>query len=82
MEPSADYCGSFGASSKHFDRRLLTIGENRLELLMLEAQEERERLLYAVLLAHGVAVFRFLADVATIRGSVLPIFRLALLLAG
>src|SRR3954453_16720726 len=30
---------------KHFLRRLLIIGQNRLELLMLEVQEERERLL-------------------------------------
>jgi uncharacterized membrane protein YqjE len=64
MEPAADNCGSFGTSSKHFARRLLTIGENRLELLMLEVQEERERLLRAILLALGVAVFAFLAGVA------------------
>src|SRR5512139_3437550 len=31
-------------TSKRFARRLLTIGENRLELLRVEAQEERERL--------------------------------------
>jgi uncharacterized membrane protein YqjE len=33
-------------------------------LLMVEVQEERERLLYAILLALGVAVFGFLAGVA------------------
>ena len=54
----------FGVSSKHFARRLLTIGENRLELLMLEVQEERERLLQAILLALGLAVFGFLTGVA------------------
>ena len=64
MEAAADNCGSFSASSKHFVRRLLTIGENRLELLMLEVQEERERLLRAILLALGVAVFGFLAGIA------------------
>ena len=38
-----------GLPSMRFARRLLTIGENRLELLMLEVQEERERILSAVL---------------------------------
>ena len=44
-----------------FARRLLTIGENRLELLTVEMQEERERLLHAFLLALGVAAFGLLA---------------------
>jgi len=64
MEPASDNSVQFGASSKHFTRRLLTIGENRLELLMLEVEEERERLLHAILLVLGVAVFGFLAGVA------------------
>ena len=64
MEPTTDHFGQFGASSKHLARRLLTIGENRLELLMVEVQEEREHLLRAILLALGVAVFSFLAGVA------------------
>jgi len=64
METATDNFGQFGASSKDFARRLLTIGENRVELLMVEAQEERERLLHAILLALGVAVFGFLAGVA------------------
>ena len=64
MEPATDYFGQIGASSKHFARRLLAIGENRLELLMVEVQEERERLLHTILLALGVAVFGFLAGVA------------------
>jgi len=52
------------ASPKHFARQLLVIAENRVELLMVEVQEERERLLRAVLLALGVAVFGFLAGSA------------------
>ena len=43
-------------------RRLATIGENRLELLTVEVQEERERLVFAVLLALGVAAFGLLAS--------------------
>jgi uncharacterized membrane protein YqjE len=48
-------------TSKHLMRRLATIGENRLELLAVEIQEERERLLHAFLLALGVGAFGLLA---------------------
>jgi len=64
MEPATDKFGQFGASSKQITRRLLTIGVNRLDLLMVEVEEERERLLHALLLALGVAVFGFLTGVA------------------
>jgi uncharacterized membrane protein YqjE len=47
-------------TSKNLARRLLTIGENRLELLTVEVQEEREHLLHAFLLALGVAAFGLL----------------------
>ena len=49
MGTTSDHFGQIGTSSKHLARRLLTIGENRLELLMVEVQEERERLLHAIL---------------------------------
>ena len=52
------------ASPKHFARQFLVVVENRVELLMVEVQEERERLLRAILLALGVAVFGFLAGAA------------------
>jgi uncharacterized membrane protein YqjE len=68
MEPAAASPGPFTAASKHFARRLLTIGENRLELLMLEMQEERERLLRAILLALGVATLGLLAAI-TLTGA-------------
>lgn len=51
-------------SVKHVAAQLLAIAENRVELLMVEVQEERERLLRAILLALGVAVFGFLAGAA------------------
>jgi uncharacterized membrane protein YqjE len=60
MDQSTVNFGQLTAISKHVARRLLTIGENRLELLMVEAQQERVRLLRAILLALGVAVFGFL----------------------
>jgi uncharacterized membrane protein YqjE len=64
MEQATAHFAETATASKQFVRRLLTIGENRLELLMLEVQEERERLLHAILLALGVAVFSFLAGAA------------------
>jgi uncharacterized membrane protein YqjE len=61
MEPSIVSLRQLAATSRTFARRLLTIGENRLELLAVEVQEERERLLHALLLALGVATFGLLA---------------------
>ena len=60
MEESTVSFGQLASTSKTFARRLLTIGENRLELLTVEVQEERERLLHAFLLALGVATFGLL----------------------
>jgi len=61
MEESTVSLGQLATTSKTFARRLLTIGENRLELLTVEVQEERERLLHAFLLALAVAAFGLLA---------------------
>ncbi|HWV98997.1 MAG TPA: phage holin family protein [Candidatus Acidoferrum sp.] len=61
MEAAPTPAGQFAETTKRFARRLLTIGENRFELLMVEVQEERERLLRAILLALGVAAFGLLA---------------------
>lgn len=63
MEESSVSFTQLAATSKQFARRLLTIGENRLELLTVEVQEERERLLHAILLALGVATFGLLAGI-------------------
>ena len=61
MEPTANGFDRIGAASKRLANRLLTIGENRIELLVVEIQEERERLLHAFLLALGIATFGLLA---------------------
>ena len=61
METATVSFRELAATSKQFARRLLTIGENRLELFTVEVQEERERLLQAFLLALGVAAFGLLA---------------------
>jgi uncharacterized membrane protein YqjE len=61
METATVSFKQLAATSRRFTQRLLTIGENRLELLTVEVQEEREHLLHAFLLALGVAAFGLLA---------------------
>jgi uncharacterized membrane protein YqjE len=61
METATGSFKQLATSSRRFAERLLTIGENRLELLTVEVQEERERLLHAFLLALGAAAFGLLA---------------------
>lgn len=73
MESNPANLGELTATSKRFAQRLLTIGGNRLDLLMVEVQEERERLLHAILLALGVAAFGLLAGVA-LTGAIVVLF--------
>ena len=73
MEESTAHFRQLAATSKHFVRRLATIGENRLELLAVEMQEERERLLRAFLLALGVAAFGLLGGL-TFTAAIVVIF--------
>jgi uncharacterized membrane protein YqjE len=62
MEETTVSFRQLATNSKHFVRRLATIGENRLELLAVEMQEERERLRHVILLAFGIATFGLLAS--------------------
>ena len=71
MDESPGSGGHLAATLREMARRLLTIGENRLELLALEVQEERERLLHALLLALGAAVLGLLAGIALTAALVL-----------
>jgi uncharacterized membrane protein YqjE len=64
VEPGTANGGQLVELSKRLGRRLLAIGENRFELLMVEVQEERERLLHAIVLALGVAALGLLAGVS------------------
>ncbi|MFZ0826413.1 MAG: phage holin family protein [Verrucomicrobiia bacterium] len=73
MDDSAVSFKQLASNSKHFARRLLTIGENRIELLTVEVQEERERLLHAFLLALGVAAFGLLAGL-TLTATIVVLF--------
>jgi uncharacterized membrane protein YqjE len=63
MENSTASIHQLATASKQFVRRLGTIGENRLELLAVELQEERGRILHAVLLALGMTAFGTLAGI-------------------
>ena len=63
METATGSFKQLATTARRFTQRLLTIGENRLELLTVEVQEEREHLLHAFLLALGVAVFGLLAGI-------------------
>ena len=73
MEDSTANLGRLAATSKRFARRLLTIGENRLELLAVEVQEERTRLLHAFLLALSVAALGLLAGI-TLTAAIAVLF--------
>lgn len=53
-----------GGKTRRVMNRLVTIFQNRIELLMVEIQEEREKMIRVVLLALGAAVFGLLAGVA------------------
>ena len=57
--PSAS--GAWRAPRKQLAKRLATIGENRLELLTVELQEERQHLRDSILMAFGVTAFGLLA---------------------
>ena len=69
METIPGTIHQLGRTSKQIVRRLASIGENRLALLLVEVQEERERALRAFLLALSVAAFGLLAG-ATLTAAV------------
>lgn len=64
METAANSFTQIGSAARHIGRRLLIMGENRLELLMVELQEERGRLLQALLLTLWIGALGLLAGMA------------------
>ncbi len=60
MNLTDNHPGHLAEAARRFRQRLLATGENRFELLLVEAQEEREHLLQAILLILGVAAFGLL----------------------
>ncbi len=71
METTVNRLEQLAAHSKSYARLLLTISENRVELLAVELQEELRRLLCMVMLMLGVAVFALLAGIALTAALVL-----------
>jgi uncharacterized membrane protein YqjE len=63
-----------GTAFRGVAQRLMIIGENRLELLTVEVQEERERLLHAFLYALAVAGCGMLASVTLTAAVVLALW--------
>jgi uncharacterized membrane protein YqjE len=61
MDNYASQPVSFVDAAKTGLRRLLAAGENRLELLVVEMQEETERFVWVVFLAIGTAALGLLA---------------------
>jgi uncharacterized membrane protein YqjE len=64
MEPSLESPAEGWSVLRRLSRRLLSLGENRLELLAVEVREGREQLFSDLLLALSVAGFIFLALLA------------------
>ena len=77
MEQATVNLADLAATSKRFAGRLITTGENRLELLMVEVQEERERLLHALLLALGIAALGLLGTITLTAAIVILFWQLA-----
>jgi uncharacterized membrane protein YqjE len=69
MEQNRLNRGHLAATAKRFARRALTIGENRIELLMVEVQEERVRLVRVILMVFGLVAFGLLAGF-TLTGAI------------
>jgi len=64
MNSASASLSQFTDTSKRVGGRLFAIAENRLELLTVEVQEERDRLIHALLLALGLAMLGLLAGIA------------------
>ncbi len=64
MDPAAIDSPPLGEASRRLAGRLLTSGSNRVELLMVEIQEEREHLLHTLFLGIGAATLGLLASIA------------------
>jgi uncharacterized membrane protein YqjE len=64
MDSASDSAHHLADASKRLAHQTLVICENRIQLLLLEIQEERDRIFRAFWLSLGVAIFVLLAGVA------------------
>jgi uncharacterized membrane protein YqjE len=81
METQTETEPHLADASKRLAQRALVICENRLELLMVEVQEERERILSAMWLGLGAAVFGLLAGIALTAVIVIALSQQSLIVA-
>ena len=65
------------AASRRLAKRAMYLGVNRVELLLVELQEERERLLQALLYALAASVFGLLAGMSLTLWIVLLFWKLS-----
>ena len=63
MEATTENGLDLAEASKRLAHRMLLISENRLELLLVEIQEERQRILRALWLTVGATAFTLLAAI-------------------
>ncbi|HEY3931738.1 MAG TPA: phage holin family protein [Verrucomicrobiae bacterium] len=81
METQTETEPHLADASKRLAQRAVVICENRLELLMVEVQEERERILSAMWLGLGAAVFGLLAGIALTAVIVIALSQQSLIVA-
>jgi uncharacterized membrane protein YqjE len=87
MEAISEQFGQLGGSSKSLAGRLMTIGESRIELFLLELVEEREHFIRSLVMALGIFALGLLALMALTAAIVIglralpPVLTLAVLAA-
>lgn len=74
METPLQSQAPWRAAAKQIVQRCIVIAENRLQLLVVEAEEERARILQALWLALGTAVFGLLAGLVLTGAIVLALW--------
>jgi uncharacterized membrane protein YqjE len=81
MDNFSPTLGQMVDASRRVAQHSLDIGANRIELLVVELQEERQRLLHSIVLALGAAALALLAGVAFTLGIMVLLWEHSPLLA-
>jgi uncharacterized membrane protein YqjE len=64
MNATAAPVTDLGTTTRRFAQRLLAMGQTRLDLLLMKLHQERDKMIFAMVLALGAATFGLLAGVA------------------
>ena len=81
MEANSPTLGQMVDASRRVANRTLDIGANRIELLVVELQEERQRVLWSIVLALGAAALALLGGFAFTLGVMVLLWEHSPLLA-